>query len=453
MTATVVLAAGDGKRMHSALPKVLHPLLEKPMLAYVLAALKEAGLGQPLVVVGRRGDAVEQAFAGQATFARQDPPQGTGDALRVALRHLPADGRLLVISGDTPLWRSRTLLDFISAVSAEGSGLVSAELTDPGGYGRIVRKGQDFVGVVEERDASDEERQIKEVNAGLYLLQVKLVRSLIGELDSKNAQGEVYLTDLLGLMAKAGPFTTFRLEDPAEMSGVNDRRQLAAANALLRQRIIDHWLDHGVSVLDPVSTWIGSDVQLAEDVVIGPGVRIFGQSRVGGGSRIGAATELFDAKIGADVHIRQSVVEDSEIGDRVKIGPFSHLRPGCVVESDVEIGNFAELKNTRIGSGSKAHHHCYLGDSEIGRKVNIGAGAITVNYDGKVKHRTVIADGAFIGCNANLIAPLVIGEGAYVAAGSTVTQEVPAQSLAVARERQRNIEGWARRRAGSHKEE
>ncbi len=453
MTATVVLAAGDGKRMHSVLPKVLHPVLEQPMLAHVLRAVQTAELERPLVVIGRNGDQVQEAFAGQATFVWQDPPRGTGDALRVALQHLPSEGQVLVISGDTPLWRAETLRDFMAAVPTNGSGLVCTEVTNPTGYGRIVRRDQRFLRVVEEQDASAEQRKLKEVNAGLYLLDSALARKLLDELDTANAQGEVYLTDLLALMAQQAPFVAWTLADATEMAGVNDRRQLAAATTALRQRIINHWLEHSVSVLDPVTTWIGAEVELGQDVVIGPGVRILGKSRIGQGSRIGAGTEIVDAKIGADAQIRQSVIENSEVGDRVTIGPFAHLRPGCVVAADVEIGNFAELKNTRIGSGSKAHHHCYLGDAEIGQRVNIGAGAITVNYDGIAKHQTVIGDGAFVGCNANLIAPLLIGPGAYVAAGSTVTQEVPAQSLAVARERQRNIEGWAKRRFGSHKEE
>lgn len=453
MVQAIVLAAGEGKRMRSALPKVLHPVLEEPMLAHVLRALAGAGVRHPLVVVGRGAEAVEQTFAGRASFVHQDPPRGTGDALRVALQHLGEDGPVLVVQGDTPLWRKETLASFLSAVKDKGSGLVSAELDDPEGYGRIVRHQGRLLRIVEERDASAQEREIKEVNAGLYLLDRALARSLLGRLGTANDQGEFYLTDLIGLMADEGPLTVWPLLDPREMQGVNDRRQLAEANAILRRRVLEHWLDNGVTITDPESTWIGAGVEIAEDVVIEAGVRILGQSRIGRRSRIGAASEVIESVVGEACHVRSSVVEASQLGSRVTVGPLAHVRAGCVIADEVEIGNFAELKNTRLGEGSKAHHHCYLGDAEIGSRVNIGAGAITVNYDGRVKHRTVIGDGAFIGCNVNLIAPLTIGAGAYVAAGSTVTQAVPEKALAVARERQRNIEGWSDRRLAKHKEE
>ncbi len=453
MLEAVVLAAGEGKRMQSALPKVLHPVLEEPMLAHVLRALTGAGLARPLVVVGPGAEAVEEAFSGQAVFARQDPPRGTGDALRVALDHLGGDGPLLVIQGDTPLWRPETLRAFLADMAGKGSGLASAEVEDPRGYGRILRQDGRFLGIVEERDAKPGQRRIREVNAGLYVLDRARARSLVTRLSTANAQGEFYLTDLFGLLAKGEPVEVWRLADPAEMHGVNDRRQLAAASAILRQRVVEYWLDHAVSICDPATTWIGAAVEMEADVVVDPGARILGHSRIGRASRIGPMSEVTDAVIGHSCRIHSSVVESSTVGDRVTIGPLAHLRAGCVVGDDVEIGNYAELKNTRIGPGSKAHHHCYLGDAEIGSGVNIGAGAITVNYDGRAKHRTLIGDGAFIGCNANLIAPVTIGAHAYVAAGSTVTQTVPASALAVARERQRNIEGWADRRSGSRKEE
>lgn len=444
----LILAAGLGKRMKSRTTKVLHPLLGRPLLGHVLAAVEEAGLPRPVVVVGNQADSVISAFGDRATFARQSEPKGTGDAVRSALPSLGKKGRVLILYGDTPLLRGDTLAGFVRAAQGARAAILTAAFPDPAGYGRIVRQeGGEFLKIVEEKDANPEERAIREVNTGVYLLDLEDLLPFIAHLGTQNAQGEAYLTDLFGLLAQRGH--SVRLI-PAPVSeetvGINDRVQLQAATAFMRRRILERWMRDGVTVEDPDTTWVEAGVQLEEDVTLLAGVRLTGDTHIAKGSVIGPDTEISHSRIGEGTRVWRSVVERSTVGKDVQIGPFSHLRPGCEVGDKVEVGNYAELKNTKVGKGTKAHHHSYLGDAVIGENVNIGAGAITVNYDGVKKHVTHIEDDVFVGCNVNLIAPVKIGKGAYVAAGSTVNVEVPAESLAVARERQKNIEGWVRRK-------
>lgn len=444
----VVLAAGEGKRMRSALPKVLHPVLGRPMLDYVLVALEEANLSRPIVVVGHNSEAIEAAFPSRARFVRQAEPRGTGDAVLAALPLVEDGQRVLVLYGDMPCVSTATLVSFIEAAQGSRAAILSARFADPTGYGRVIRdEAGRFAAVREHRDASSEERRLDEINSGIYLFEVEDLRDYLEGVGTDNAQGEAYLPELLGILRSRG--MAVRIVEagcPDEVRGVNDRIQLAEAEGVLRWRILRRWMEAGVTVRDPSSVWIEPGVELEADVTIEAGCRLLGRTRVRRGAVIGPDTGLRDVEVGEGAVVERSEVEASRIGRDVHVGPFSHLRPGCEVGDGAEIGNYAELKNTRFGAGSKAHHHSYLGDAIVGKHVNIGAGAITVNYDGRTKETTVIGDGAFIGCNVNLIAPVTVGPGAYVAAGSTVNHEVPAEALAIARERQRNIEGWVRRR-------
>lgn len=446
----VILAAGKGTRMRSTLPKVLHPILGWPMLRYVLEAAKQVAVDVPVVVVGHGGTAVEAAFAGQARFVRQEPQLGTADAVAKGLQALPADGTALILYGDMPLLRGEALEALVSRFHAESLDalVLAATFEDPTGYGRVLQ-GADgrLERIVEERDATPEERRVRLVNTGVSLTRIALLRDVLGRVPDENAQRERYLPDAFTLLAREGyRVAVVQAEDATDYWGVNDRLQLATATTILRHRILRHWMAVGVTVEDPDTTYIGPEVRLGQDVVLRPGTYLLGRTEVGDRSVVGPMTRLLDSRVGEESEVVASFVEQSTIGDRVRVGPFAHIRPGCTIEEGAEVGNYAELKNVRFGAYAKAHHHSYLGDADIGARVNIGAGAITVNYDGRAKHRTVVQPGGFIGCNANLIAPVTIGEGAYVAAGSTVDEDVPARSLAIARERQRNILGWVERR-------
>jgi len=450
----VVLAAGEGKRMRSRLPKPLHTLLGRPMLDYVLTALEEAGLRNPVIVVGHGAETIEAAFPGRGRFVRQrNVSGGTGDALASALDLLGDDERVMVLYADMPCLTGAGLARFVEAAEASPAAMLSAFFKDPSGYGRVIRDDAGgFTAVREDRDASSEERRIPEINSGLYLFQVSDLRAHLGTLGTENAQAEAYLPDLLAILKERGRgVAVVEAMDAEEVLGVNDPLQLAEAEERLRWRILRRWMRSGVVIHDPASVWIEAPVTLEPDVTIEAGCRLTGETRVRSGAVIGPATGLHDSEVGKRSTVVRSEVEGSRIGEDVRVGPLAHLRPGSIVGDGAEIGNFAELKNTRFGAGSKAHHHSYLGDAEVGEEVNIGAGAITVNYNGETKERTIIGDGAFIGCNVNLIAPVTVGPGAYVAAGSTVNGEVPPGALAIARERQRNIEGWVRRRRSGGK--
>jgi bifunctional UDP-N-acetylglucosamine pyrophosphorylase/glucosamine-1-phosphate N-acetyltransferase len=456
VTSVVILAAGKGTRMRSELPKVLHPILGKPMLAYVLAAAK-ALAPQPLVVVGHEHERVEEAFAGQARFVLQEPQKGTADAVSRALSALPEEGEALILYGDTPLLDGDELAALVRRYAERhvAALLVAATVEDPTGYGRVLLDAQGaLAAIVEEKDATPAERRIRLVNTGVAVVDVRALRAFVACVGEDNAQGERYLPELFVRLARSGAgVEVYETAQPESYLGVNDRVDLAQATAVLRRRILEAWMRRGVTVEDPESTFVGPDVHLGQDVVLRPGTHLLGRTRVGAGSAIGPMSRLVDAEVGEGAEVVASFVEESAIGDRVRVGPFAHLRPGCTVEEGAEIGNFAELKNVRFGARAKVHHHAYLGDADIGAGANIGAGAITVNYDGVRKHRTVIGTGGFIGCNVNLVAPLTVGDGAYVAAGSTVNQEVPARALAIARERQRNIPGWVERRRNQPKGE
>lgn len=447
----VILAAGQGKRMKSAQPKVMQPLLGLPMIEYAVRAAERAGAEQVLVVVPPEGEAIQAYLGERCTYVVQPEPRGTGDALRQVEPLLPQGATLWVLYGDMP----RLEPALLEAVRAEHrrtratATLTSMEPADPHGYGRIVRSAEgDFLAVVEEADADERTRSIREVNAGLYVFESGPLFRALGEVEPRNAQGEYYLVDALPRIRQAGGrVEVWRAGRREEFEGVNDRRQLAEAERWLRRRIADSWMERGVTVVDPESTWIGPDVEIGPDARIEPMCWLLGRSRVGAGARVGPGVHLVESEVGAGAQVFFSVVESSRIGPGAQVGPFAHLRPGSELAEGALVGNFAEVKNSRVGPGTKIHHHSYIGDARLGAGVNIGAGVVTVNYDGRKKHVTEIGDGAFIGCNANLVAPLHVGEHAYVAAGSTLTRDVPPWALAIARERQTNKAEWARRRA------
>ena len=449
-TVAIVLAAGLGTRMRSRRPKVLHPLCGRPMLAYVVDAARAATGTRPLVVTSPSTAAVRDAFGDEVAWALQDEPRGTGEAVGAALAALDAPAaEVVVLSGDTPLLTSETVAALVQLRRRDGAAISLATVRpeEAGGYGRIVRDAGGVARIVEEKDATKAERGIGEVNAGLYAFDAAWLRGRIGDLRPSPASGEVYLTDLVALARSDGrKVTALEVEDEMELAGINDRVQLATAEADLRWRILEGHLLAGVTMQDPTTVFIDAVVELGQDVVIEPNVILRGRTRIGAETLIGAGSQISDSVVGERCRIRASVLESCEVEDEVTIGPFAHLRAGASIGRGAELGNYAEVKKSRLGPGTKQHHFSYIGDAEVGAGVNIGAGTITANYDGTRKHRTVIGDGAFIGSDTMLVAPVTIGEGAATGAGSVVTHDVPPGKMAVGvparvRERQRKPAG------------
>jgi len=422
-TAAVVLAAGKGTRFRSETSKVLHRTAGRSLLGHVMAAVAPLGLEAVIVVVAADGADVEAEVAvwdarmPQRVMTVVQPEQrGTGDALDVALAALPEGiTRVLVLPGDTPLLRPVTLAALLAVDHAVPLGMLTAELDDPTGYGRVLRDGSGRVtGVVEDRDASAAQREVHEVNAGMYVLDRAIVQPLVAALGSENAQSERYLTDVVAGVAAAGGIEAVLAPD-SEVAGVNDRVQLAAAGTVLHRRRLDELMRAGVSVIDPANTYVDVDVDVGLEATLLPGT---------------------------------TRAEDAVIGDGVQVGPFAHLRPGTVLGADARVGAFVQTKNVTVGAGAKLPHLAYVGDAEVGPGANVACGVVTVNYDGREKHRTIIGEGAFIGCGSMLVAPVRIGDGAFVGAGSTITEDVPDQALAIARARQVTKEGRAAGRLG-----
>ena len=440
----VILAAGQGTRMKSARPKVLHPLVGRPMLLHIVEAVRAATGAPPVVVLGPDQPAVHEAVQGAARVVIQPEPRGTGDALRSLPPELRDEGPVVVIYGDLPLVRTETILGLLRAQEATGAGCVLLTIVsdDGHGLGRVVRGSDGRVErIVEERDLPGLGVPVPdECNAGVYVFSGRHLWPALERLSSDNAQGEYYLTDVVALLAPA--VEAVIVTDPAEAMGVNNRLQLAAAEAALRRRLLDALMLDGVTVEDPATTYVDAAVRVGADTVLRPMTVLRGKTVIGRDCEIGPMAQIRDAHIGDRVRIGASVIDEAEIADGVEIGHFNRVRPGSVLESGVSLGTHAEVKNSRVGSGSRVNHFACVLDSDVGTDVNIGAGTVTCNYDGNEKHRTSIEDGAFVGTNSSLVAPVRVGRGAYVAAGSTVTRDVPAGALAVGRARQRNIEGW-----------
>jgi bifunctional UDP-N-acetylglucosamine pyrophosphorylase / glucosamine-1-phosphate N-acetyltransferase len=455
----LVLAAGKGTRMRSGKPKMLHALLGLPLLEHVLRAVDGVGADPVHVVVGHQAAVISAEFPSRS-FIRQEPPLGTGHAVQIARQAIAQypDRPLLVVYGDVPLLSSRSLRTVLAAHAASGASatLLSADLAEPGAYGRVARGPDgDVVAIVEAKDASPAERSIREINTGTYVFAVPPLLSVLDGLAPDNSQREYYLTDVVGMLSRAGlRVTAQKIDDPAEALGVNSLAELAEIERLLRLRIAAAFMEAGVRIEDPASTFIGLDVTLEPDATIRPGCILEGKTRVETGAVVGPYARLQDAEIrqGAQIldHclLRECIVETG-----ASVGPFAHIRPQSRIRSKAKVGNFVELKKTDLGEGSKAPHLSYLGDATIGPSVNIGAGTITCNYDGREKHPTRIAAGAFIGSDTTLVAPLTIGEGAYIGAGSTITKDVPPNALALGRARQVVKEDWAEARRRTVSEE
>ena len=431
-----MLAAGLGTRMRSSLPKVLHPLCGRPMIEYVLDAAMAATGSRPLVVISPATEAVRAVVGDRAGIALQAEPRGTGDALRAALEALDDDVEdVLVLSGDVPLVRSELLTALVEArdLDAAALSLVGVDAIDPAGLGRIVRNdGGTVERIVEDKDATDEERMIGEINAGLYAIDAAWLRRRIGDLRPSPATGELYLTDLVRFAREDGRLVAaLDVEDDGRLTGINDRVQLARAEWDMRVETNDRWMRAGVTMIDPSTAYLDHGVELAADVVLEPNVTLRGATRIGERTRIATGSQIIDSDIGPDCVIWASVIERSTVEDHVIIGPFSHLRPGVHVGRRSEIGNYAEIKNSRLGEHVRQHHNSSLGDAEVGADTNVGAGTITANYDGVRKHRTTIGERVFLGVDTMLRAPVTLGDDSRTGAGAVVTRDVPPGKLAV----------------------
>jgi bifunctional UDP-N-acetylglucosamine pyrophosphorylase/glucosamine-1-phosphate N-acetyltransferase len=443
----IVLAAGEGTRMKSTRPKVLHEIAGATLISHVLTATKELKPNELRVVVGAAADEVKleinQIYPGAKTVL-QEVRSGTGDAVRRALTKSDS-GKVLVCAADTPLITTETLAALVAAHSKSGAAatVLTTEVPDPTGYGRIVRDAGKLTKIVEERDASESERELNEINTGVYIFEIeKLFNSLAG-LSNSNSQGEAYLTDVIAILkGKGESVATYEAHDFTEFLGINDRSQLADVSAIYRDRINEALMLSGVTIVDPQSTWIDLSVEIASDVRVEPGTALRGNSKISSGAVLGPRTTLVDCKVGAGAHILESHCESSEIGAGAKVGPYAHLRSGTVLAGDVKVGSFVEMKNAEVGTGSKVPHLSYVGDAKIGKESNIGAATIFVNYDGVEKHETKVGDHVRIGSDSMLIAPVSIGDGAYTAAGSVIDEDVPAGALGIGRARQVNILGW-----------
>lgn len=448
---TIILAAGKGTRMKSSLPKVLHKAGGKAMLAHVLDAAKEAGVGRSIVVVGFGGAAVEEALAGEAEFVTQAEQLGTGHAVLQTEPLLRGEkGTVLVLCGDTPLLTGTLLKKFVEEHAAAGAKatVLTAVMPDATGYGRVIRAADGTVAkIVEHKDATKEELGVREINSGIYCFSAPDLFAALHEVGNDNAQGEYYLPDVLEILKQKGEkIFAVAADSYEETLGVNSRAQLAASEKILRRRKNEALMAEGVTLMDPETTYVDVDVVVGRDTVIYPGTWLEGRTVIGEGCEIGPNSRFQNVKIGAHVTAHFCYAHECEIADGVTLGPYVHIRPDTKLAAGVKIGNFVEVKNSVVGEGTKLPHLSYIGDSDIGAGVNMGCGTITVNYDGKKKFRTTVGDGAFVGCNSNLVAPVRVGDNAYVGAGSTITKDIPEGDLAIARAHQKNITGWADKR-------
>jgi bifunctional UDP-N-acetylglucosamine pyrophosphorylase / glucosamine-1-phosphate N-acetyltransferase len=449
----VVLAAGKGTRMKSRVPKVLHKAAGLPLIEHVLRTANQLNPASIVVIVGHQADSIRAALGVRLglAFASQEPQLGTGHALLQAEPLLKgATGTLVLLSGDVPLLRSETVKAVVRMHEARGAAatVLTALVDNPDGYGRVVRTAGEVSAIVEHKDASPADRAIREINSGIYAFDIAPLFETLRAIGSSNAQGEYYLPDLVTIYRGRGlKVEAVRLDDPEEILGVNSRKELADVATTLKARKNDELMAAGVTLVDPASAYIDPDVTIGEDTVVHPGVFLEGKTRIGSRCEIHSGVRLVNSTVDDDAVIHNfCVIIDSHIASSAQVGPFAHLRPQSHVGEHAKVGNFVELKKTVLGRGSKASHLTYLGDTTVGEKVNIGAGTITCNYDGTTKHPTVIEDGAFIGSDSQLIAPVRIGKGAYVAAGSSITEDVPAESLAIGRGKQVNKPGWTKSR-------
>jgi len=457
--AVIILAAGEGTRMKSSTPKVLHPIGGLPLLGHAIRAARATAAEHVEVVVRHQRDLVVEYCSSvdpALVVADQDEVKGTGRAVECGLAALPADlvGTVLVTSGDVPLIEGQTLVDLANAHAASGAAVtvVTAEVADPTGYGRVVRGADGGVErIVEQKDASEAERSIREINSGIWGFDAAVLRDALDQVGTDNAQGEKYLTDVLALARAAGHRVgAHRIDDIWQTEGVNDRVQLAKLGRVLNDRVCEKWMRAGVTIVDPATTWIDTDVTIGQDARILPGTQLLGATTIGSGAVIGPEVTLIDTEVGEEAEVERAKANLAVIGAGATVGPYSYLRPGTVLGAKGRIGGFVETKNAQIGEGAKVPHLTYAGDVEIGPGANIGAGTIFANYDGVAKHRSRIGKDSFVGSHTVVISPVDVADGAYVAAGSALTQDVNPGEIAVARAKQRNVPGWvARARPGT----
>ena len=445
----IVLAAGEGTRMKSKSAKVLHEIAGRTIIENLLAAVKPLEAKNLTVVVGSHKDEVIEHLSQIAPKAKtvfQEKRNGTGGAAQLALASHKGDGTVLILAGDTPLLTTQTLQEFIDlhASHKNKASVLTALLPDPTGYGRIIRGGDGVIlKIVEEKDATDSEKDIDEINTGVYLFESKVLSAVISKIQSNNSQKELYLTDVISLLNdQKESVHAIVSNDYTETLGINDRTQLAECAAIMRDRINNQYMLAGVSIIDPTTTWIDAGVKIEADVVIYPSSSISGESVIKSGAIIGPRTTLVDCEVGSGASVIESFATKSKIGAGAKVGPYTYLRKGTVLDSDSKAGAFVEIKNSTVGKGSKVAHLSYVGDAQIGQESNIGAATVFVNYDGENKHQTKIGDQVRIGSDTMLVAPVTIGDGAYTAAGSVINEDVPAGAIGIGRARQVNILGW-----------
>ncbi|MBC8578553.1 MAG: bifunctional UDP-N-acetylglucosamine diphosphorylase/glucosamine-1-phosphate N-acetyltransferase GlmU [Zhenhengia sp.] len=445
-TKSIILAAGQGTRMKSGTSKVLHEIFHKPLVYYPIEAARYAGAQEVCLVVGHKSEEVMKTFGDTVKYALQAERLGTGHAVMQAMDFIGDDGEILVLYGDTPLITAQTIEKMLAFHRKKKNAVtvLSALVDDPTGYGRIVRdESKHFVKIVEQKDATDEEKRITEINGGMYVFEAKHLKSALSKITNNNKQQEYYLTDTIEILLHEGyNVDAIAIMNPDDILGVNSREQLAQATAIMKQRINRKHMDNGVTLIDPHHTYIDPEVEIGQDTVIEPGCIIEGNTSIGENCLIGYNTKIRNCKVGNSVAIESSMLIDSQIDEGCHIGPFAYIRPNSHIGAKVKIGDFVEIKNATIGEGTKVSHLTYIGDADVGCDVNFGCGTVVVNYDGEKKHRTIIKDHAFIGCNTNLVSPVVIEENVYTAAGSTITQDVPKNSLAIARARQEIKPEW-----------
>ncbi|PZF89989.1 bifunctional UDP-N-acetylglucosamine diphosphorylase/glucosamine-1-phosphate N-acetyltransferase GlmU [Listeria ivanovii] len=446
----VVLAAGQGTRMKSKLYKVLHPVCGKPMVEHVVDQILTLDVDKVVTIVGHGAEKVQEHLAGKSEFVKQEEQLGTAHAVLQAKAALAEkDGVTLVVCGDTPLIEASTmeaLLKYHHEKRAKAT-ILTTVIEDPTGYGRIIRDDLGIVEkIVEHKDATEKEQRISEINTGTYCFDNKSLFEALEKVSNDNVQGEYYLPDVIKILKDSDEVVAaYRMESFEESLGVNDRIALAEASKLMQRRINENHMRNGVTLINPESTYIDINVEIGQDTVIEPGVMLRGNTVIGDDCVVTSGSEIVNSIIGERAHIRSSAIFESKVGDDVQIGPYAHLRPGSDIHNNVKIGNYVETKKAVVGEGTKLPHFIYMGDAEIGKNVNIGCGSIAVNYDGKNKAKTIIGDDVFVGCNSNLIAPVKVGNRAFIAAGSTITKDVPDDALGIARAKQDNKIGYAKR--------
>ncbi|PAB57643.1 bifunctional UDP-N-acetylglucosamine diphosphorylase/glucosamine-1-phosphate N-acetyltransferase GlmU [Anaeromicrobium sediminis] len=449
-TTAIILAAGAGTRMKSKFPKVVHKVCGKSMVEHVIHVAKCSDCEETVVVIGHGADKVKETVKDDVHFVLQREQLGTGHAVLQAKEYIKDEGYVLLLYGDTPLIKADTLREMIDYHKENklSATVLTAHVDNPYGYGRIVKDTAGYVEkIVEHKDANEEELKITEINSGMYLYDAKLLKESLDLLNNNNSQKEYYITDVVGILNDKGhKVGSYVLEDMEEILGVNSRVQLAAAEKIMRDRTLNKLMESGVTLIDPNNTYIDAQVEIGQDTIIYPGAIIKGNTIIGNECSIGHNTRIENSIIKDNVEIQSSTIIDSFVDEETTVGPYAYLRPNSKIGKKAKIGDFVEVKNATIGDNSKASHLAYIGDAEVGSGVNIGCGVVFVNYDGKNKHKTIVEDNAFVGSNCNLVAPVTIKESAYIATGSTITKEVPEGALSVARQKQRNIEGWVERK-------